>query len=101
MQFMPGTWASMGVDGDGDGSADIHKDADSIHSAVNYLTKSGVSTGAAGVRRALFAYNNVDWYVNDVPYYASRSRIKVSSSGSRNSGELSPGRSTASRICWW
>jgi membrane-bound lytic murein transglycosylase B len=46
MQFMPGTWASMGVDGDGDGSADIHKDADSIHSAVNYLTKSGVITGA-------------------------------------------------------
>ena len=47
MQFMPGTWASMGVDGDGDGSADIHKYADSIHSAVNYLTKSGVITGRA------------------------------------------------------
>jgi membrane-bound lytic murein transglycosylase B len=44
MQFMPGTWASMGVDGDGDGSADIHNDADSIHSAAHYLTKSGVST---------------------------------------------------------
>jgi hypothetical protein len=35
------------------------------------LTKSGVSSGAAGVRRALFAYNHVDWYVNDVLYYAS------------------------------
>jgi hypothetical protein len=63
MQFMPGTWASMGVDGDGDGRADIHNDADSIHSAANYLTKSGVSAGAAGVRQALFAYNHVDWYV--------------------------------------
>jgi cell wall-associated NlpC family hydrolase len=72
MQFMPATWRSMGVDGDGDGRADIHNDADSIHSAANYLTKSGVSAGAAGVRRALFAYNPVDWYVNDVLYYAAR-----------------------------
>jgi hypothetical protein len=30
-----------------------------------------------------------------------RARIKVSSNGSRNSAELSPGRSMASRICWW
>jgi hypothetical protein len=71
MQFMPGTWASMGVDGDGNGRADIHNDADSVYSAANYLTKSGVSAGAAGVRRALFAYNHVDWYVNDVLYYAT------------------------------
>jgi hypothetical protein len=62
----------MGVDGDGDGRADIHNDADSIHSAANYLTKSGVRAGPAGVRRALFAYNHVDWYVNDVLYYAAR-----------------------------
>jgi hypothetical protein len=71
MQFMPGTWASMGVDGDGDGRADIQNDADSIHSAANYLTKSGVKAGAAGIRRALFAYNPIDWYVNDVLYYAA------------------------------
>jgi murein DD-endopeptidase MepM/ murein hydrolase activator NlpD len=43
MQFMPGTWASTGVDGDGDGRADIHDDADSIYSAAHYLTKSGVA----------------------------------------------------------
>jgi hypothetical protein len=72
MQFMPATWEAMGVDGDGDGQADIHNDADSVHSAANYLTKSGVSQGAGGVRRALFAYNHVDWYVNDVLYYAAR-----------------------------
>jgi cell wall-associated NlpC family hydrolase len=72
MQFMPGTWATMGVDGDHDGRADIHNDADSIHSAANYLTKSGVSQGAAGVRKALLAYNPVDWYANDVLFYAAR-----------------------------
>jgi cell wall-associated NlpC family hydrolase len=72
MQFMPGTWATMGVDGDHDGRADIHNDADSIYSAANYLTKSGVSQGAAGVRKALLAYNSVDWYANDVLFYAAR-----------------------------
>jgi hypothetical protein len=72
MQFMPGTWATMGVDGDNDGRADIHNDADSIHSAANYLTKSGVSQGAAGVRKALFAYNPIQSYVNDVLFYANR-----------------------------
>ena len=39
--FMPGSWGSMGVDGDGDGRADIYNDADSIHSAAHYLAKSG------------------------------------------------------------
>jgi cell wall-associated NlpC family hydrolase len=38
----------------------------------NYLTKSGVSQGAGGVRKAIFAYSHADWYVNDVLYYASR-----------------------------
>jgi hypothetical protein len=70
MQFMPATWASMGVDGNGDGRADIHNDADSIYSAANYLTKSGVTKGPAGVRAAIFTYNHADWYVNDVLYYA-------------------------------
>ncbi|QOK24184.1 peptidoglycan DD-metalloendopeptidase family protein [Janibacter indicus] len=70
MQFMPATFASMGVDGDGDGRADIHNDADSVFSAANYLVKSGVTDGPAGVREALWAYNHADWYVNDVLHYA-------------------------------
>ena len=70
MQFMPGTFAIYGVDGDHDGRASITSDADSIYSAANYLTRSGATTGPAGVRRALFAYNHADWYVNDVLHYA-------------------------------
>ncbi len=70
MQFMPATWAQMGVDGDGDRIADIHNDADSIYSAANYLTQSGVNRGPDGVREALWAYNHADWYVNDVLFYA-------------------------------
>ena len=71
MQFMPATWARYGVDGSGDGRADIANDADSVMSAANYLTASGVTAGVGGVRRALFAYNHADWYVNDVLYYAA------------------------------
>jgi len=71
MQFMPATWAIYGVDGDGDGRADIHNSADSAMSAANYLTASGVTAGPVGVRRAIFAYNHADWYVNDVLYYAA------------------------------
>jgi hypothetical protein len=71
MQFMPATWALYGVDGDGDGRADITNDADSAMSAANYLTASGVTAGPDGVRRAIFAYNHADWYVNDVLYYAA------------------------------
>ena len=70
MQFMPRTFAAYGVDGDGDGKAQIRNDADSIHSAANYLTRSGVTNGEAGVIKALWAYNRSVSYRNDVLYYA-------------------------------
>lgn len=70
MQFMPATWRIYGVDGDGDGRANILNDADSIMSAANYLTASGVHNGPDGVRQALFTYNRATWYVNDVLHYA-------------------------------
>lgn len=41
MQFMPGTWRAYGVDGDGDGVADINKATDAIHGAANFLAKHG------------------------------------------------------------
>lgn len=70
MQFMPATFATYGVDGDGDGMAQITNDADSVHSAANYLRALGAADGPDGVREALFGYNRADWYVNDVLHYA-------------------------------
>ncbi len=64
MQFMPATFAAYGVDGNGDGVADIFDPADSIFSAANYLCASGGGEGDDGVRRALFAYNRAQWYVD-------------------------------------
>jgi peptidoglycan hydrolase CwlO-like protein len=63
MQFMPRTFAAYGVDGDGDGVRDILNPADSVFSAANYLCASGASQGSDGLRRALFAYNRAQWYV--------------------------------------
>jgi len=70
MQFMPRTFAAYGVDGNNDGRRDIHNDADSIYSAANYLTASGVTRGTQGVLKALWAYNHSISYRNDVLYYA-------------------------------
>ncbi|MBT9257164.1 peptidoglycan DD-metalloendopeptidase family protein [Phycicoccus sp. MAQZ13P-2] len=80
MQFMPATWRAYGVDGDGDGRAVIDDDADSVHSAAHYLSRSGANEGAAGVRRALFAYNHADWYVADVLFYAHAYEVATSGS---------------------
>lgn len=64
MQFIPSTWARYGVDGDGDGIANIHDVDDAIHSAANYLAVSGANHG--DVYGALFAYNHSGAYVNHV-----------------------------------
>ncbi|GAA2469120.1 hypothetical protein GCM10009858_03030 [Terrabacter carboxydivorans] len=70
MQFLPATFAAVGVDGDRNGLVDIRNDADSITSAANYLVRSGVTDGPDGVAKALYAYNHASWYVNDVLHYA-------------------------------
>jgi hypothetical protein len=63
MQFMPPTWDAYGVDGDNDGEADPYNARDAIHSAANYLSASGAPSEWYD---AIFAYNNADWYVQDV-----------------------------------
>lgn len=41
LQFMPGTWRTYGIDGDGDGVADINNATDAIYSAANFLARHG------------------------------------------------------------
>ncbi|QAS54865.1 peptidase M23 (plasmid) [Halobacillus litoralis] len=52
-----------GVDANGDGKADPWDVADAIHTAANYLSKSGYSKDK---RKAIFNYNRADWYVEKV-----------------------------------
>src|SRR5205085_3257430 len=63
MQFMPSTWLSWGVDANGDGIADPWNPQDAIFAAARYLAAAG---GQSDLRRAIFAYNHADWYVNEV-----------------------------------
>src|SRR5215210_3866351 len=63
MQFMPATCRTFGVDADGDGRRDQWDRADAIFAAAAYLRAAGANED---LRRALFAYNHADWYVDDV-----------------------------------
>lgn len=90
MQFTPPTWIDYGVDGDGDGKAEILDVEDSIHSAANMLAKNGGTTSAEGVRSAIRRYNNADWYVNDVLWYAHQyadGKVSVTSAGAAGGGD--------------
>jgi murein DD-endopeptidase MepM/ murein hydrolase activator NlpD len=63
MQFMPDTWASWGIDANGDGIADPWNPEDAIYSAARYLAATG---GATDIAAAVFAYNHAQWYVDEV-----------------------------------
>ncbi len=63
MQFLPSTWSSYGVDGDGDGEANIMNPEDAIPAAAAYL-KAGDAPD--DWYAALFTYNRAGWYVEEV-----------------------------------
>lgn len=64
MQFLPGTWARWGRDGDGDGTADPHNIFDAVASAAAYLC--GVRGRVDDARAALSSYNRSAEYVSRV-----------------------------------
>jgi murein DD-endopeptidase MepM/ murein hydrolase activator NlpD len=63
MQFMPSTWRAYGVDANGDEIQDPYNPADAIFAAARYLRAAGADTD---LRKAIFAYNHADWYVDSV-----------------------------------
>jgi len=93
MQFMPGTWAAFGVDGDHDGDKDIYDPADAIPSAARYLKHEGAPRN---MRRALYRYNHSNAYVNTVLRQAhtyaqaSRTNQEQAMDTSKACGEAGP-----------
>src|SRR4051812_19020716 len=63
MQFIPSTWRRYGVDGNKDKRKDPYNPVDAIFAAARYLKAAGYEKD---VRRAIFAYNHADWYVDSV-----------------------------------
>jgi hypothetical protein len=66
MQFLPSTWRTYGVDGDGDGRADITNPYDAVPAAARYLCANGAGRGGRSLYNAVFRYNHADWYVQNV-----------------------------------
>ncbi|WP_205699089.1 lytic murein transglycosylase [Conexibacter sp. SYSU D00693] len=63
MQFMPSTWKAYGTDANRDGKRDPYNPVDAIFAAARYLKAAGAETD---LRKAVFAYNHADWYVDSV-----------------------------------
>jgi cell wall-associated NlpC family hydrolase len=63
MQFEPSTWKQYGLAADGHSTPNPYDPRDAIFSAAKYLQAAG---GSADIRRAVFAYNHADWYVDEV-----------------------------------
>ena len=64
MQFLPGTWASYGADGNGDGLADPQNIDDAALAAAHYLCVGGSTFSTqAGRWAAVYRYNHSDSYV--------------------------------------
>ncbi|MFB4163728.1 lytic murein transglycosylase [Alteribacillus sp. JSM 102045] len=61
-------YGGYGVDGNGNGRADPYDLEDAIYSTANYLASNGAAEGEE--EKALFQYNQADWYVEKVIDYA-------------------------------
>jgi hypothetical protein len=67
MQFIPGTWRSMGADGDGDGQRNPQSMSDAATSAGVYLCSgSGDLRRSGDLYAAIRRYNNSDSYARTV-----------------------------------
>lgn len=73
-QFLPSSYLRFALDGDGDGRISLYHPADAIASAANYLAAHGWSPGISRreQRRALWAYNRSDAYIDTVLHLADR-----------------------------
>src|SRR5687767_2341392 len=69
MQFIPSSWRAYGVDANEDGRKDPYNPVDAICAAARYLK---AADGQQDLRRAIFAYNHADWYVDEVLLYANQ-----------------------------
>ena len=71
MQFIPGTWASSGRDGDGDGIENPNDIDDAALAAAFYLCpSSGSIRSDAAMDAAIRSYNNSEYYVDLVRAFA-------------------------------
>ncbi|MFB8247425.1 NlpC/P60 family protein [Streptomyces sp. NPDC055952] len=108
-QFIPGTWASHGIDGDGDGDRDVWDPADAIPSAASYdceLASYVQKVGGNPTENMLAAYNAgayaVIKYGGVPPYNETQNYVKrittLSESFAAPVGRVDPSQQAAGAI---
>jgi len=65
-QFLPSSYVSWAVDGNGDGAINLNDLDDAMYSVANYLHSNGWGTTTAEQRAAVYHYNNSQAYVDAV-----------------------------------
>jgi hypothetical protein len=101
MQFLPESWETYGVDGDGNGRKDPDDPWDAIPAAARLLRASGAPKDW---RAAIFSYNHADWYVAEVLSYAKRfagssgGSVEVAASVGCASAAVAPNKAVARMI---
>jgi peptidoglycan hydrolase CwlO-like protein len=80
MQFLPSTWITAGVDGDGDGEKNIMDPEDAIPAAAGYLRSGGAPGDWTA---ALYTYNHSSSYVLEV--------LTIAESLRKQAGDTNPG----------
>jgi cell wall-associated NlpC family hydrolase len=66
---IPSTFTGYASDGDGDGWGDVYNPADAILGAARMLKRNGAPDD---LRKAVFAYNHANWYVDQVLEFAKK-----------------------------
>lgn len=79
MQFIDSTWETAGVDGNGDGQANVCDFEDAIPAAAGYLRDGGAPDDYYA---AIYSYNYADWYVQEV--LARADEYRAASGGSED-----------------
>ncbi|WP_340537965.1 lytic murein transglycosylase [Nocardioides sp. GXZ039] len=82
MQFLPGTWATWGADGDGDGVRNPHDLDDAAAAAARYLCAGRHDLGTGeGWTSAVLTYNQSRAYASDVHAAASHYAAAATQAG--------------------
>ncbi|MCM3695445.1 lytic murein transglycosylase [Microbacterium oleivorans] len=71
LQFIPETWRRWGADGDADGTRDPSNIDDAALAAARYLCRSGSMASEGAWRDAVFTYNPLTRYIDDVAVRAN------------------------------
>lgn len=108
-QFLPGTWAEYGDDGNGDGKKDIQDLTDGAFGAAKYLASNGGTPGAPdgprgtpSISNAIWLYNHSQKYVDTVleayhTFLNGGTPISGNSTATSAGSEAAPSQSTCSQ----